>query len=511
MKKSVKISLTVITLAIAAFLVVGISYNCVHAKSYKRAVTKIAGTKNYTVYHHVLKGGPAGKFTSTKYFKHGQIQSKKYATTKKGKYWYIIVDGRNVGWVNQNFFARNKISLAANVSLVRNSYYSFPTRDAINYATDSKGTEIDPQKVHVSESSINSSVPGTSKVKYSYGKAEAANTVTVRADEKEGISSADKFAMKAPKEVSTWKGSSKSASRHWNAAHDFGPETSSNTFKAKGLTLRTRLFQPRFVSLQYGQAADKMGQVGVVPEGITVKDNIFTVSMFYDGNDQHGHLVSYNLNHIKSKYAAQNLLALKWSTFKDYASHIRVSPYIKLGHGQSISSTGKYIYVLANNDKFKNSSASEEIMRIRKSDMKMDKIWTFKIWNKDAANQRYIHNATFANDHTMYALFHNGGNGRYEYWKVTRNGDTWTPTEIGATQTNFISNGSPVQGFTYDANHNQFYIAFNDYIFRVAENGSYKSRSHLKVRREIEGLSVSGSKLYVEFTKRPELTVGKTK
>ncbi|HBQ43102.1 MAG TPA: hypothetical protein DD724_02425, partial [Lactobacillus acetotolerans] len=91
---------------------------------------------------------------------------------------------------------------------------------------------------------------------------------------------------------------------------------------------------------------------GVVPEGITVKDNIFTVSMFYDGNDQHGHLVSYNLNHIKSKYAAQNLLALKWSTFKDYASHIRVSPYIKLGHGQSISSTGKYIYVLANNDKF---------------------------------------------------------------------------------------------------------------------------------------------------------------
>lgn len=52
---------------------------------------------------------------------------------RKGK---IIVDGRNVGWVSEKFFARNQISVANGVSLVKNSSYSFPTRDAINYATD---------------------------------------------------------------------------------------------------------------------------------------------------------------------------------------------------------------------------------------------------------------------------------------------------------------------------------------------------------------------------------------
>ncbi len=79
---------------------VGIASNeTVSAKSYSKAVTKIAGTGNYAIYHRVTKNGPSGKFTSTKYFKNGQIQSKKYLSTKKGNFWDIYVDGRHVGWV----------------------------------------------------------------------------------------------------------------------------------------------------------------------------------------------------------------------------------------------------------------------------------------------------------------------------------------------------------------------------------------------------------------------------
>lgn len=80
----------------------------VDAKSYSKAVTKIAGNGNYAIYHNVSSKGPSGKFTSTKYFKHGQIQSKKYVSTKKGNFWNIIVDGRNVGWVSQNFLLEIK-------------------------------------------------------------------------------------------------------------------------------------------------------------------------------------------------------------------------------------------------------------------------------------------------------------------------------------------------------------------------------------------------------------------
>lgn len=481
---------------------------CVCAKNYRKAVTKIAGDDNYAVYHHASKKGPSGKFTSTKYFKHAQIQSKKSVSTKKGTFWKIIVDGRPVGWVNQNYFAKNKISVVNKVSLVQNDSFSFNTRDAINYVTDSTGTAVDAKKVNVSQVNISSATPGQTTVEYSYGNANANVDVTVRSDKNEGVTRTTKKPMPGPNEVTTWKGSSKSTSRNWNAAHNFTFETRPNTFKANGLILKTKFFQPRFVSLDYGKAADKMGQVGVIPEGITVRGSSFTVAVFNSSSDQYGHLVSYDLDHL-NKYAAQNLPGLKWSKFKQYAAHIKVSPYIKLGHGQAIGSSANYIYVIANDNLSKNSSASEEIYQIRKSDMMVNQIWSFKIRN--GSSPRYIHNATFPDDNTMYCLFHNGRNNCYEYWKVTRDGDTWTPEEVGATKGNFVSNQSPVQGFTYDQKHDQFYIGFNDYIFKVAKDGTYKKTHRFNVRREIEGLSISGNKIYVEFAQRGELTAGKTK
>ncbi|GAA3631401.1 SH3-like domain-containing protein [Lactobacillus hamsteri] len=468
--------------------------NHVSAKSYSKAVTKIAGNGNYAIYHRVSKNGPSGKFTSTKYFKHGQIQSKKYISTKKGNFWEIIVDGRNVGWVSQNFFARNQISVAKEVSLVKNSDYSFPTRDAINYVTDSQGTAVNPDKVNVSQSGVSTK---SATVNYSYGKAKASVDITVHDGDD---ADADKTPQKGFKTVSTWKGSSKGSSRNWNRAHGYRSETRGNVFKSNGLTLRTRLFQPRFVSLGYGQAADRMGQVGVIPEGITVNNGIFTTSMFTSSSDNHGHLVSYNLNAIKSKTAAQNLTTMSWNTFKSYAQNIKVSPYIKLGHGQSLGSSSSYIYVMANDNKYNNGPKSEEIFQIRKSDMKINKIWTFRI-----ASNRYIHNATFVGDGTMYALFHNGGNNYYEYWKLTLDGDNWDAEEVGATNGNFVSN-SPVQGFAYG--NGRFFIGFNDNIFQVSENGKAQKHYHFNARREIEGLSATGSKLYVQFAQRAELTQG---
>lgn len=500
MKKSLKITLAASAILASGAIFANASLNHAEAKTYSKAVTKIAGSKNYAIYHNVSKKGPSGKFTSTKYFKYGQIQSKKYVSTKKGNFWDIYVDGRHVGWVSQNFFAKNKISVAGDVSLVNNSDYSFNTKDAINYATDSKGTAVDPSKVKVNHGSISSGKAGTTKVNYSYGKGKASVNVTVRDNEDEGNNTGNAAVKKGFKTSTTWKGGSKGSSRNWNAAHHYTSETKSNTFKGHGLTLKTRLFQPRFVSLGYGQAGDKMGQVGVIPEGITVNNGIFTASMYTNSNDDHGHLVSYNLNHLKSKYAAQNLTTMSWGTFKSYAKNIKVSPYIKLGHGQSLGSSSKYIYVMANDNKYKNGPKSEEIMQIRKSDMKINKIWTFRI-----ADNRYIHNATFVGDNTMYALFHNGGYNKYEYWKLTRSGDEWKATQIGATNGSFISN-SPVQGFAYG--NGNFYIGFNDNIFKVSQNGTAKKHYKFNTRREIEGMSVSGSKLYVEFAQRAELTSG---
>ena len=52
---------------------------------------------------------------------------------------------------------------------MKNSHYSFPTRDAINYATDAAGTVIEPSKVKVSRAEVSSSKKESYRVSYSYG------------------------------------------------------------------------------------------------------------------------------------------------------------------------------------------------------------------------------------------------------------------------------------------------------------------------------------------------------
>ena len=59
---------------------------------------------------------------------------------------------------------RDKIDVAKNVSLVKNSHYIFPARDAINFATDSTGAVIDPDKVKASQDEVLSNNAGKHKI-----------------------------------------------------------------------------------------------------------------------------------------------------------------------------------------------------------------------------------------------------------------------------------------------------------------------------------------------------------
>lgn len=469
----------------------------------KTAVTKIVGKKNYAIYESVDANGPHKKIANTKTFKYNHLESKEFTKTKAGTYWLLIVNGRAIGWVNQNFFARNALSVAKHVSLVQNSHSKFATKDAISYATNSTGSMIDPNKVSRSAKYIKTNHGGYKYVTYkNHGTVKKVKVMT-RVDPDEGISDAGIEPNNSYQTQSTWHGSSKSSSAKWNTEHNFANETRKNNYTANGMTLTTRLYQPHFLSLNDGMN-DQFSQVGAIPEGIAMNNNTLAVSLFNNSHNLNGHLVTYNLNKLKDPYAAQNLTAMPWRQFVDYSRNIKVSPYLKLGHGQALGMTEKYIYVLANNSKLKNSDQSEEIMQIRRSDMQLNKIWSIKVWNHDNATPRYFHNATFVNDHTMYGLFHNATKGRYEYWRLTRRGDSWIPEEVAATDSDLISN-SPVQGFTYDTQNQNFYVGFNDFIFKMNHNGDVLKDYQFDTKRELEGLSADQGKLNVELTKRAEL------
>ncbi len=473
-------------------------------KHYSNVQTKVVKNINFPIYKAIINNGPINRFTSTKYFWHGLIQSQASAHTEKGTFWQIAVDGRNVGWVSDHFFVKNKIAVAPRVSLVRNTGYSFNPRDAISYVTNSQGTLVNPKKVHLSQRTVNSATSGQYQIAYRYDQSKAHTFVTVRSNLGEGITMANKIPKIGPHEVHAFTGSSRKSSPNWNLSHNYQPETRISNYSVKPSgSLKTRLYQPRFHLLDYSQENSNLNQIGVVPEGISLKHFWLTASMFTDGNQDHGRLVSYNLRKLKNPLAAQNLLTMPWPSFVKYSKNIRVSPYLKLGHGQSIGTSKKYLYVLANNDHWRNSPQSEEIMQISKNTMTIHRIWTFKIWNHSSYFPRYIHNAYFVNSHTIYALFHNGLKNSYEYWKITRHGNTFIPTEIASTQGNFVNNLSPVQGFAY--NNGKFYLTFNDNIFVVKKDGTFEKHYAFHSLRESEGIAVNHDKIYLELAHRPEL------
>lgn len=403
---------------------------------------------SYRIYQNLTRKGPSRSLCLANTFKHGNVQASAVRKVRGNKYCYVWLDGHRGGWVNQRAFLRRKIAVVHQISLVKNSHYSFPTRDAINYATDAAGTIIEPSKVKVSRAEVSSS----KKESYNWGRS-------------------------------------------------FAPETKSHVLKSVHFKLKTYFYQPATLC----QSDSVTGTVGLVPEGLTVSNGSMYATMYHSPNDTRAHIVSYKFNQVPNRYTMQKLPWLPWSQFLRLASHVKISPYIKLGHGQAIGSTRKYIYVIANNHLLRKSSQSEEIMQISKNNLQIKQIWTFKVWNHSARTGRYFHNATFVNDHQFIAVYHDATDHRFEYWEVTRQGNSWYPKEIGATRGDFMRNDSPVQGITYDKHKKQIYLAFNDYLFKLKRSGKVLARGHFHTGREFEGISINGRHLYAELAQRPEL------
>lgn len=472
--------------------------------NYQTIHTKLAGDKNYPIYQNISLKGGVNTISSTKYFRTSLLQSQRSAKTKNGTYWQLVINGREAGWVNEMFFLRNKISVAKHVSLVKNNYYAFPVRDAIAYAVDKHGTLINPNQVQVSQKNISSTNPGIYRVTYKYKKITAQANINVRSNANEGITVANQTPTPGPTEVKAFSGSSKSSSPNWNVENNYQPETKINSYHGtNGATMRTVFYQPRFHLIDYDQYDDQLNQVGVIPQGINLFQNQLTVSYFSQPNATWGHLVTYNLNHLTSPLQTQNLLKMSWHDFEHTSQNINVFPYQKLGHGQSLGATKKYVYVLASSNSEFNPTKSEEILQISRKNYQIKNLWTIKTWNHSEYYPRYFHNAYFVNSHLMYAVFHNASKGSYEYWRITRQGDTWTATEIAATQSNFVKDNSPLQGFTY-ANGN-FYLAFNDNIFQVNKLGKVLKHYQFHTLRETEGIAIKNGAPYIELARRPEL------
>lgn len=471
-------------------------------------MVKVGSGRHYNVYKRIKDGKPSGKIADASDYQYAHIQSDQRIKTQKATYWRIYVDGRKVGYVNQNYFTRNTIAVPKAVSLVRNSHYNFDPTDAISYVTNYMGTVIDNEEVKISKDMIDCSDPGIYKVKYSYGNAKATVKVAVRKSTKEGIADADRMSAKSFNgDLKSWK-TYYGSSANYVTKTDFTPDKTRHTYDSDNgkLTFRTRFFQPVLLSVARDiKDDDYLNRVGHIPEGITMSDGWLYTSLLSSTTINNGHIVGYNLNHLTNAFNGQYLLDMSQKKFNSYAKNIKVSPYIPIGHGQAMGATDKYIYVLNNDNKVSyKSNLSEELIQIRKSDMCINKIWTFKCWNGGDAEGRYFQNGVVVNDHKMYTTLYNKAKKQTEYWEFNRTGDNWYPTMVGATEGGIVSN-TYTQGFTYDSKHDNFYIAFNDVIAKIAKDGEVKDTYQFHTGREIEGIAVANNKLYTNLAQRAEL------
>ncbi|WP_390885680.1 SH3-like domain-containing protein [Lactobacillus acidophilus] len=498
-----KLTVSLISLSLSSVFFV--NQHPVLACSLQQYQTKIVANNNYGIYQSLTRKGPVRQMGVTGTFKYSHFQASSVKKIKHNTYWYVLINGHKAGWVNQSAFARNKISVAKRVSLVKNPYYDFNVKDAINYITDSSGSVVDLDKVHVSQNTVSSAKAGIHNITYTYGKGKAHSLIRVRNDQYEGIVNANKKPQMGKSGV-TWFKHFKT-SGNWGKGSSYAPETKPHVLKNGNFKLKTVFYQPATLS----QGDSKLGVVGPLPEGLAVSDGRMYATMYDRPTRTHAHIVSYQLNQIPNRYVMQKLPWLPWPEFARLSATIKVSPLIKLGHGQAISTSKKYIYVIANNHLLRNNPESEEIMQISKNDLQIKKIWTFKIWDQKSEYGRYVHNAVFLNDHKFIAVYHSSTMNRFEYWEVTRHGNSWYPKEIGATKGEFMRNNSPVQGIAYDKHKKQIYLAFNDYLFKLNRKGRVIENGHFNTGREFEGICVDNKTFYAELAQRPELLKQKLK
>lgn len=471
------------------------------------------------------------KLTASADFRYAHVQSKSYKVKDGKRYYYIYVDGRPVGYVNEKAFALSKANVVSQVSLVNNPSDSvgFNAEDAINYVTDQHGSLVDNDSVEISCKSaklnisdtgyVSSRKAGTAVLTFKYGKAKATSKLTVRGDAKEGISSADVTPVKTDlPEIETWSAndgarlSSSSTITSKDAVSSSHKYWATKTMSgnAKGADIETIFYHPAVLSAP--GSSNLEAKVSSAVQGIDFYDNDLVTSNLdlgqADNWEARGHMVYYNMRKVK-KYNWHLIPSkmLSFNTWLSYIKNIKVSPYMKLGHGQSVGSTKKYAYVLANWNRSHNWSNSQELIRVKKSTMEIDKIWTFKVWNGSAKYPRIFLNADVIDDNTLLALFHNASKHRYEYWKISRSVDSFKAKEVGATGSDLISNSAEVQGFVWNSAYDVYYIAFNDYLFKIGagldgKTDAGKLLNYYKFdtgRREFEGLSSYGPELYLNL------------
>lgn len=473
-------------------------------------------------------------------FLYGNIECVQTYRSKEGtEYSHLIVDGGEAGWVDSEFVERNTIDVADNINLVR-SYkgkaYWNPI-DAVNYATSSQGTYLDPVKdVKANLSTIDTSKPGVYPVTYYVGTVHKTVNVTVRDKENEGVvkasttSTPTKGYPKVPyidddtilnyslSEYKQGKAQYGKSDGYGGASwEDKANHWSSTSQSSQDYTFTTDFFMP--IRLSQEEDRYRLANMSLYqPQSLTVMGQ--TVFVLYkklpdkDHPEGRGFIISYDQNKIdnigdlrKLNYYATH----DYRRYKQLVKAIHVGPEIVVGHGQTLTNDGKHLYlnITKERENSKDMTGVNAINTIDPTTLAITDYNTLRsiaVYPTTKRNRRFF-NMTAKDSRTFYGLCKTGdykttdkGKGNFELWEVQRQPDgTWTSKEALLIRLQ-IGDETAIQGMTYVPTQNAIYIVTDGGFVGIQLGKKPKLIANVKLNadvRESEGIAFANNRLYI--------------
>lgn len=520
--------------------------------------------------HYGVWSEPYGgsKLTTMSTFQKGHIEvNQQYINPKGITQYHIVSNGANAGWVDSNFVLRNQINVPAKISLVRsykneNGTYvaKWNPLNAVNYATSNYGSVLNPTRdVKVDKTSIDTSKPGTYKVTYSIGTASKMVDVVVRDSESEMEvkynANPQQPAQGYPKipyldqmtnlnyTLSSYKGGSNYGTAP-QGDNGYGVSENSNIWTTvKGtpnVTFKTSLFTPYRLSESSNKESMANAET-VQPQGLSVIGN--KIYVLYKKLDElssksnpmknRGYIVCYDQSKMGKLGDLRQLRTLSRENYSKYASissGITVGPEIVIGHGQTLTTDGKNLFVNTTNEGENNKDLTgvNSFNKVNPNTLTVSEYTTSRIIATNKSRS-YIANRQFFNmaakdENTFYALYKcneykntkpgTSSAANWEVWESKRQNDGTFKSRQVISLRMPIGIDTPIQGMTYIENKNALYVVTDGGFIgftlpKSTENtGGSKLIANTKLnsqRREAEGIAYSNGKLYIGSNKGSEV------
>lgn len=506
------------------------------------------------------------KLASMESFKNGNIEVNQCYLNPKGVLqWHIAVNGAEAGWVDANFVSKNQINIPEKISLVK-AYTGQSTKwnpiDAINYATTGYGSVLNPTRdVKVNIGSIDTSKPGTYKVTYSTSTASKTVDVVVRAKDESKVKytgNPQAPAQDYPKipyldkmtnlnyTLSQYRGGNSYGTAP-QGSDGYGVSSTPNkwtTVKGNSYTFQTQLFVPFRLSDSANKETMSNAETSQ-PQGLAVIGNKAFVmykkldeSSTSNAMKNRGFIVSYDLTKVGSLGQLRDLRNLSREDFSKYASicsGITVGPEIVVGHGQTLTTDGKNLYINQTNEREDNQNydGMNAFNKVNTNTLTVTEYTTSRIiaaakptpddGKKDYVANRQFFNMAAKDENTFYGLYKCGnsnpdtiekGKANWEIWESKRNSDGSFTSKQVLSMRMPIGIETPIQGITYVDSKNALYIVTDGGFVGIKLPNNTEGTGGAAIiddvklnsqKREAEGIAIANGKIYIGSNKGSEI------